>query len=149
MNQRQPSVEEPAYLAWVRLQPCLVCGRRGPSDAAHIRAAAPQYGKRYTGKGEKPDDCWTLPLCRQHHEDQHRTNELGWWAGKGIDPFATAMALYASRPEALKRPRQERRRIVKVKPRRPKSARRSVGPSRPVQSDPRPIQSRPFPKLPA
>jgi hypothetical protein len=143
MNQRQPRVEDAAYLAYVRTLPCLVC-RRGPSDAAHIRAAAPQYGKRYTGKGEKPSDCWTLPLCRQHHEAQHRESELGWWAGMGIDPFATAVALYASCPEALKRPRQERRRIVKVKPRLPKAARRSVGPSRPMQSDPRPIPSRPF-----
>jgi hypothetical protein len=49
---------------------------------------------------EKPDDKWALPLCRRDHEDQHRTNELGWWAGKGIvDPFAVAVALYASRPD--------------------------------------------------
>ena len=56
MNQRQPRIEDAAHLAFVRTLPCLVCGRPGPNDPAHIRAAAPTYGKRRTGMGEKPDD---------------------------------------------------------------------------------------------
>lgn len=135
LRQRQPREEDPAYLAYVRTLPCLICGRHGPSDAAHIRSAAPHYGKRYTGKAEKPDDKWALPLCRRHHEEQHRTNELGWWAGKGIaDPFALCVALYAGRPGADRAPRQ-RRRIVKTFTRKPpKEQRRKVPAGRKLES---------------
>jgi hypothetical protein len=127
LMQRQPRQEDAAYLAFVRTLPCLVCQRPGPNDPAHIRAAAPQYGKRQTGFGEKPADKWVLPLCRTHHDAQHRDSELGWWAGMGIpDPFAVAIALYASRPGA-DRPRAERRPIAKpVKPRKPAAERRPM-----------------------
>jgi hypothetical protein len=135
LRQRQPRVEDAAYLAYVRTLPCLVCGRPGPSDPAHIRAAAPTYGKRYTGKGEKPDDKWTLPLCRREHDDQHRHNELAWWSSKGIDPFATAVALYTAWPGSS-RPRPERRKIIKTSKRLPKADRKPVSPSRPMQSRP-------------
>jgi hypothetical protein len=147
LMQRQPRVEDPAYLAYVRTLPCLICGR-GPSDPAHIRAAAPHYGKRYTGKGEKPDDKWVLPLCRRHHDAQHRESELGWWAGMGlVDPFAVAVALYASRPGA-DRPRIERPRRSKPVTRKPKAERKPVGKSRPIPQrkaewpQGRPMQSR-------
>ena len=125
LTQRQPRVEDPAYLAYVRTLPCLVCGRPGPNDPAHIRAAAPHYGKRYTGKGEKPDDKWVLPLCRRHHDAQHRESELGWWAGVGmVDPFAVAVALYASRPNQT--PRIERPRKAKVRVRKAPEHRKKI-----------------------
>jgi CRISPR/Cas system endoribonuclease Cas6 (RAMP superfamily) len=75
---------------------------------------------------EKPDDKWCLPLCRFHHTEQHnRGNELAWWASYGIDPFATAVALYASWPGAS-RPKRERRQIVRTVKRKPKSERQSI-----------------------
>lgn len=124
LRQRQPREENPAYLAWVRTLPCLICARPG-SDPAHIRAAAPQYAKRYTGKGEKPSDKWAVPLCRDHHREQHATNELAFWLRYGIDPFATAVALYASWPGAS-RPKRERRQIVRTVTRKPKAERQSI-----------------------
>lgn len=133
LAQRQPRIEDPAHLAFVRTLPCTVCSRPGPNDPAHLRAAARQYGKRHTGMAEKPDDKWVLPLCRTHHDAQHRENELGWWAKMGIaDPFALAVALYAGRPNQS--PRRERRSAPKVSVRKPKSERRPVGPSRPLES---------------
>lgn len=130
LRQRQPRVEDTAWLAMVRTMPCTVCRRPGPSDPAHIRTGAPQYGKQPTGMGEKPDDCWVLPLCRMHHDEQHRGNELAFWLRYGItDPFAVAKALYASRPD---RSARERRQILKAKPRKPKAERTPVGPSRPM-----------------
>ncbi len=46
-------------------KPCLVCGL--PSDACHIRS-------RGAGGG---DEKWNLvPLCREHHQMQHKA---GWW----------------------------------------------------------------------
>lgn len=126
LTQRQPRIEDAAHLAYIRTLPCLVCHRPGPNDPAHIRSAAPQYGKRHTGFGEKPDDKWTLPLCRHHHDEQHaRGDELAWWASKGIaDPFAVAIALYASRADMP--PRKARRKIVKTIVRKPVGQRRKI-----------------------
>lgn len=132
LRQRQPRQEDPAYLAYVRTLPCLICLRPGPSDAAHIRTAAPQYGKRYTGKGEKPDDKWVLPLCRAHHEAQHRESELGWWAGMGVaDPFAIAVALYESRPN--RHPYRPRKGLETIT-RKSRDKRRKVPGGRPLES---------------
>jgi len=132
MSQRTPRIEHPAYLAYIRTLPCLVCGK-SPSDAAHLRSAARRYGKRLTGMGEKPDDKWTLPLCRKDHTAQHRENELAWWAGQGIvDPFAVAKALYENRPPMA--PPRAAPSERKIKPRKPKAQRARVGPSRPMQS---------------
>jgi hypothetical protein len=132
LSQRQPRIEDAAHLARVRLMPCLICGRPG-SDPAHLRSAAPQYGKRLTGMGEKSSDCWVLPLCRTHHEAQHRDgDELRWWARHGIpDPFAIAVALYAQRP-VISRPRVAR--PSKVRPRKPPAERKKIPAGKPLQS---------------
>jgi hypothetical protein len=143
LRQRQPRIEDAAHLAHVRTLPCLICGKPG-SDPAHIRSPAPQYGKRQTGKGEKPDDCWVLPLCRYHHDEQHRTNELAWWASYGIpDPFAKAIGLYAEREHPSK---PERRRAHKPQQRKPKAERRSIPKGKPLESRPSTWAKRPFPK---
>lgn len=136
MDARQPREENPAYLAWVRTLPCTICARPGPNDPAHLRSAALQYGKRSTGMAEKPDDRWVLPLCRTHHEAQHRENELRWWARMGFpDPFAVAVALYASCPVPT-RPTVRRER--QVSPRKPPEARKKIpnNPERKIQSRP-------------
>ncbi len=134
MNARQPREENPAYLAYVRTLPCLICARPGPNDPAHLRSAALQYGKRSTGMAEKPDDKWVLPLCRTHHTAQHRENELHWWLRMGFpDPFAVAVALYASCP-VPHRPTVRRER--KIRGRKPPSERKAVpnNPERKIQS---------------
>lgn len=148
LTQRQPREVDDAYLAYVRTLPCTICQRPGRSDPAHLRTAARQYGKRPTGMGEKPDDKWVLPLCRAHHDEQHRRNELQWWESKGIaDPFALAIALYAGRPGAS-RPRSERpRKASKLITRKPKAERRPIVgrtdiPSRGFPEGHRPLRSR-------
>lgn len=115
MNQRQPRIEDAGHLAAIRLMPCLICGKV-PSDPAHIRSSSLRYGKRQTGMAEKPSDVWVLPLCRFHHEEQHRHgNELQFYAGYGIDPFAVAVALYGGRQ--AKPPRARRTKPTVRKPR--------------------------------
>jgi hypothetical protein len=47
-----------AYLAWIRTQPCLVCGRTRWIEAAHT-------GLR--GLGQKSSDTSAIPLCASHH----------------------------------------------------------------------------------
>lgn len=139
LSQRQPRIEDPAYLAYVRTLPCRICRHPGPSDPAHLRTGARQYDKPHTGMGEKPPDCWVLPLCRTHHEDQHRGNELAWWMRHGLpDPFAEAIALYASRPVQT-RPRRAPKfnRAPKRKPkaeRAPIQSRKTEWPSKPLRS---------------
>lgn len=48
------------YLAFVRQLPCVWCGRRGPSDAAHMPVGA-------RGMGFKAPDRNVVPLCRPCH----------------------------------------------------------------------------------
>lgn len=93
-GQKRPRERNENHLAFIRTLKCCLCGKPGP-DPAHIRSASPIYGKRETGAGEKASDKWTVPLCREHHDEQHKAgNELLWWASKGIDPFGLALALH-------------------------------------------------------
>lgn len=105
-KQKRPRIEDAAHLKWIRTLRCCICGKPDP-DPAHIRSANPTYGKRETGGGEKASDKWVVPLCRREHNEQHDfirdhrdrnseiSNELLWWASKGIDPFGLAMALHS------------------------------------------------------
>jgi hypothetical protein len=73
---------------FVAAQACVICGRQ-PSDAHHLRFAQPR------GLGLKVSDEFTVPLCRSHHRDLHRTgNEMGWWARYGIQPKGIAYKLW-------------------------------------------------------
>lgn len=89
------------HLRFIRGLPCLVPGcRHTDIQAAHIRMASRLHGKLDdAGTGRKPDDKWALPLCRLHHTDgpeaQHRIGEQAFWLRHGIDPFGTALALWA------------------------------------------------------
>jgi len=77
-----------AHLSFVAAQPCLVC-RRSPCDAHHLRFAQPR------ALGRKVSDEFTVPMCRDHHQDLHRHgNELGWWANLQIAPIEVARDLW-------------------------------------------------------
>lgn len=92
-RQRQPRQENSSHLKWIRTLSCCVCGAR-PVEAAHLRAGNRVYGKRETGKGEKPSDKWVTPLCPAHHGQQHLSSEERFWAHHGLNPFSLAMALW-------------------------------------------------------
>jgi hypothetical protein len=102
LRQREPRVEDEAFLDFVRARPCCVpaCGAPPRSHAAHVRMACPARGKRETGKGERPSDRWAVPLCQACHQDgplaQHRGAEAAFWRRAGINPLAIAEALYAA-----------------------------------------------------
>jgi hypothetical protein len=69
-------------------QSCLTCGRR-PSDAHHLRFVQSHALSR------KVSDEFTVPLCRGHHREVHRSADEGaWWERAGIDPTVTACALW-------------------------------------------------------
>lgn len=95
MTQRQPRAHNEKHLQFIRGLPCLVCKNNLTIDAAHIRYSDLGRGKRAVGVGEKPDDKWTVPLCRNDHTMQHSIGERSYWEGLGIDPIAVAQKLYA------------------------------------------------------
>jgi hypothetical protein len=77
-----------AHLAFVASQPCLVC-QRTPCDAHHLKFAQPR------SLGRKVSDEFTVPLCREHHQELHRHgNELAWWANLQIIPLPVASELW-------------------------------------------------------
>ena len=58
--------------------------------------AAPEWGKRHTGKGERPSDMWCLPLCGVCHREQHYYGEQEFWDIHRRDPIKIALALFAA-----------------------------------------------------
>jgi hypothetical protein len=76
------------HLRFVAKQPCLICGRQ-PCDAHHLRFAQSR------GLGLKVSDEFTVPLCRGHHRELHRSSiEANWWKETGVDATAIARKLW-------------------------------------------------------
>jgi hypothetical protein len=81
------------HLKYVASRSCLICGRR-PSEPHHVRFA------QKLAFGRKVSDEFTVPLCRLHHRELHRSrNEPLWWKTARIDPIPIARELWeATRP---------------------------------------------------
>jgi hypothetical protein len=76
------------HVKFVAKQACLICGRR-PADPHHLRFAQRRALSR------KVSDEFTVPLCRGHHREAHRSgDEAAWWKSAGVDPTITARALW-------------------------------------------------------
>jgi len=83
-----PRRRDKAHLKYVATQACLVCGRQ-PSDPHHLRFAQAR------ALGRKVSDEFTVPLCRSHHRELHRSSaERSWWERLGIDPMTAARRLW-------------------------------------------------------
>ncbi len=104
LGARDPREHDPAYMGWISKLPCAACMVKGKAvhgvHVAHLRAGSLEHGKRETGKGEKPSDRWTTPLCPFHHINGGRKSqtyypggEEQFWADHGICPFALCLAL--------------------------------------------------------
>lgn len=91
---RRPRVHDGDHLDFIRQLRCSVCMVESRTEAAHIRSPSPIDGKRATGMAEKPDDRWTLPLCGDHHKEQHTMNEILFWHEHQINPFLLALRLW-------------------------------------------------------
>jgi hypothetical protein len=95
---RTPREEDARHLAAIRQCPCLGCGEDPAGEAAHVRTASAAHNKRSTGIGEKPDDKWTVPLCKDCHREQHRVGELHFWYAIQLSPFLICERLFAASP---------------------------------------------------
>jgi hypothetical protein len=122
----RPRLFDPGFLAFLRQQPCCVCGKDG-SQAAHIRMGNPDYGKLPVGMQEKPSDRFATPLCGPDlmsnrpgcHARQHEVREIDFWMYHGLDPFKIAARLYEAYGGDGGRPKPHKA----VKPRKPKAER--------------------------
>ena len=84
----QRRVRDRDHVRLVANQPCLICGRQ-PADAHHLRFV------QHRAMGRKVSDEFTVPLCRGHHREVHRSgNEAAWWTKAGVDPTVTARSLW-------------------------------------------------------
>lgn len=93
-DKAQGRIKDERHLAFIRTLPSVLSGLYG-CDPCHIRYGDPMYRKKRTGKGQKPDDCWVIPMTRSEHEEQHDMNEKAFWDQRGIDPLFIAQKLYA------------------------------------------------------
>jgi hypothetical protein len=76
------------HLKFVTSQPCLICGRR-PCDPHHLRFVQTR------ALGRKVSDEFTVPLCRLHHRELHRSrDERAWWRRLGLDSVKIAEMLW-------------------------------------------------------
>jgi hypothetical protein len=81
-------VRDREHVKFVAGHPCLICGRR-PADPHHLRFAQSR------ALGRKVSDEFTVPLCRGHHREVHRSgDEAAWWAKLGVEPLRAAIALW-------------------------------------------------------
>lgn len=145
LRQRQPRVQDRAFLAFVRRQPCVSCHAAPPSQAMHIRGACPERDKRETGKGEKPSDRWCLAGCARCHLDGpqalHKVGEAAFFKRLRIDPFHIATMLYAQFLASFAHPRliKIRKRNANKKPQKKRAV------SRPITKRKHPWPKRAFP----
>ena len=81
-------LRDKAHIKYVSKRPCLICGRQ-PSDPHHLRFA------QQPALGRKVSDEYTVPLCRTHHREVHRSSdEPSWWKQAGVDALAVAHSLW-------------------------------------------------------
>ena len=82
--------DNPAYLAWLRAQPCMIC--RPPRTCGIVEAA--HVGER--GLGQKCPDIEAVPLGAGHHRlyrDAHHVIGRKFWQHHGFERD-TMIALY-------------------------------------------------------
>ncbi len=94
-------IRDRPHVRSVAKRPCLICGRQ-PSDAHHLRFAQSRaLGLKVSDEGDE----FTVPLCRGHHREVHRSgDEFDWWSKVGTDPVVAARALWLQTHSQQKKP---------------------------------------------
>lgn len=102
LRQRMPRVEDEKHRRFIAGLRCVICGRED-TQAAHVNFADLSIAKPSRGIGQKSDDCFVLPLCVEHHAQQHaHGNERHWWEMAGVDPVKIALRLYSVSGDQLR-----------------------------------------------
>ena len=91
-------IKSKKHLAFVRQQPCCICGRVGVS-AHHLIGYYGEDGP-ISGKGMKAGDEWAVPLCYEHHQGQsglhNNGNEQEFLKVYGVDGPQLARILWGA-----------------------------------------------------
>lgn len=83
----------PGHLTFVRSHACCVPGCQSERiEAAHVRDGT------FAGMGQKPDDCWTVSLCHEHHAEQHQIGHARFDLKHGINSRMLALEFAAKSP---------------------------------------------------
>jgi len=91
-----------AHLKWIRGFYCCVCSmtdaqsQPSPTEAAHVRLGTDG------GMGMKPGDNWTIPLCSDHHREQHQIGEASFQERYQIESIPTAEKFWTNSPAGRK-----------------------------------------------
>lgn len=99
----------PQHLKWIRGLECATCAspivkRFGAVchyaghkiEAAHVRT------KTDGGIGMKPGDNWAIPLCHDHHRQQHDIGEPAFESIYSLDMKKIAAELWLSSPHGVR-----------------------------------------------
>ena len=82
-----------SYLAFIHELPSAISGVYGV-EAAHLSFANTLFCHYGRAKGHKASDAWAIPLTPDEHSRQHQMGEEAFWRETGINPHATAAALW-------------------------------------------------------
>lgn len=93
--------EDPAHLAKIRAQPCLICSKFPPSEPHHCRKLRP------SGLTAR-HDALCVPLCRIHHRAMDG-DERSLWRHYYIDPAAWIASFSEEGRQAIAELTTERR----------------------------------------
>jgi hypothetical protein len=97
-------IRSTSHLRWIRGFGCCVCcmtdphSQATPTEAAHVRTGTDG------GMGMKPGDNYVIPLCSEHHAEQHRIGEASFQERYQFDMKATAEALWKKSTASKKVP---------------------------------------------
>lgn len=79
-KQRRGPERDPAYLRWIRKQPCCVCSALEIQQFSRTEAA--HVGPH--GVSQKTSDYETVPLCQEHHALLHRSGRRAFELRRGV-----------------------------------------------------------------
>ena len=92
---REVRREWPRHRAFLRRHQCCVPGCTFlPIEVAHVRSAG------NSGVGLRPGDWSAVPLCHDHHREQHQIGLPAFEARYGIDLAALAVEFARRSPDA-------------------------------------------------
>ena len=90
MQLKKKFLRSKKHLNFIKTSRCIIC-YNSPCDPAHL-------GFGIGGCGLKSDDCFVVPLCREHHTIQHNIGEKTFWKKHYINPFVYAVQYCAMSP---------------------------------------------------
>ena len=94
-RQKRNKIDSRQHEAFIRELPCVICGDATSTECAHVSYADLRYGKFGRGKGQKEESIWVVPLCGEHHRQQHDAGgERHFWGLYRIDPCRIAACLF-------------------------------------------------------